>query len=128
MNRTGMFAGVVLVPLLGFPAAATGGEATGLALGFSAGSTGAGIELTKSLSPKFNGRLSYRAWNYDKDLSAENNNGIEGDEIKYAGNLRIADGFALIDWYPWRNQFHFTGGPTFNRTRMTAQAVCNHPM
>ena len=74
----------------------------GWGLGFKVGSTGLGLELTRSLTDTINLRGSYNFFEIDED--------INDTEVNYDGEFRKNSIGLLADWHPWDGDFRLSAG------------------
>lgn len=107
-----LLSGALLLGLFAVPA-----SADSFALGFKAGTTGIGLEGTWRMSPGFNLRAGYYAFDYSTDL--------EETGIEYDGDLRLRNAALLADWHPFRGRFRLSAGgiQTGNEFRGTADGA-----
>lgn len=82
----------------------------GLGIGVKAGTLGAGVELTKSLSPSFNVRLGMNEYKF---TSSGTKSGTD-----YNMDLKWASSDVLLDWHPFQGSFRLTGGYLFNSNKI----------
>jgi hypothetical protein len=71
---------------------------------------GVGIGVTDSIRL----RAGYTALNISRDIS--------DTDIDYSGDLKLGGGEALVDWHPFNSGFRVTGGLSFSRNKITADA------
>lgn len=90
-------AGVLLSGLCSLPAGADD-----FALGLKAGTTGIGLEGTWRMSPAFNLRAGYYAFDYSTE--------IEETGVEYDGDLRLRNAALFADWHPFRGRFRLSAG------------------
>lgn len=110
MNRHGLsFVLVMAAALLAEPIRAEVGIAG------TAGTLGAGVELSFDGSRQFQGRLGIHGYNYSDRREASD---IEYDA---EANLRTATGF--LDWHPGGHGFRLTGGLVYNGTDVTGRSL-----
>jgi len=92
-----------------------------VAVGFNAGTTGFGGEVTTSLTNKINLRLAYNTLNFSES-------GVYDDDdpsIGYTGNLSQTNFSLLADYYPINRGFKFTAGLYLQNFDITANATPN---
>ena len=82
----------------------------GLGIGVKAGTLGAGVELTKSISPSFNVRLGMNQYKF---TSSGTKSGTD-----YDMDLKWASSDVLLDWHPFQGSFRLTGGYVFNSNKI----------
>jgi hypothetical protein len=82
----------------------------GLAIAGRAGSLGFGGELMMNFLPELNGRFGATFFPLSVD-------GEIGD-VNYGFDLRVMTFPLTMDWYPFKNGFHLSGGLIFNQTKM----------
>lgn len=87
-------------PLLFSPLANAQEGNIGLGLGVKAGTTGLGLEITKSIGDTLVLRGSYNMLDYDLD--------INDTDIDYKANIKKNSLSAGVDWHPWAGKFHFS--------------------
>jgi hypothetical protein len=75
-----------------------------------AGTLGAGVELSKSLSDKFSVSLGFNSYNYK---TTDNTNGIDYD-FKY----ELQSMGLLGNYHPFAGAFRFTGGVLYNNNEL----------
>jgi hypothetical protein len=75
-----------------------------------AGTPGIGLDLDLGLSPMFDVRVGYSAFNI--------NHSIDTSDVDYSGKLKLSMGTALLDWYPFEGVFHLTAGVAANNTKL----------
>ncbi|MBN2144104.1 MAG: hypothetical protein JW774_05720 [Candidatus Aureabacteria bacterium] len=90
-------------------------RAEGVSAGVKLSTLGAGLEVTKSFSKYFNGRVGLNYLTYDY-------NGVETD-MEYDIELKLSSVNALVDWLPFEGIFHVTGGILFNNNELNAVGV-----
>ncbi len=88
---------------------------------------GPGIELGYKFKPSFGLRAGWQQFETNFDFKPEDENGIPGDELNYAGDLDLANGSLLVDWYPNQATFRLTAGILLNNssTRLTTNCQTN---
>ena len=86
------------------------GQNTSIAL--RVGSLGVGVEATRSFTSTINGRfgLNYFTYNYNGQNSA-------GD-VLYDLDLNLFSFSLLADWYPFKADFHISGGLLYNSNKI----------
>ena len=87
----------------------------GLALGVRLGTTGAGVELTKSLSPRLNARLG-------GNLLGSHGYSAERSDVSYDLTLTPRSGAALLDFHPGGGAFRMSAGVLYNKARIDGDA------
>jgi hypothetical protein len=103
---------LVILPMLALfagPACAEVGVAG------TAGTLGAGAELSFDVSRQIQGRIGIHGYNYSDRREASD---IEYDA---EANLRAATGF--LDWHPGGRGFRLTGGLVYNGTDVTGRSL-----
>jgi hypothetical protein len=75
---------------------------------------GPGIEGAVEVTRKSNIRLGFNLFNYSLSETK--------DDIGYNARLQLRSGDVLYDWFPFRGQFHFSGGLMYNRNDIKATA------
>jgi hypothetical protein len=87
-----------------------------VAVGVTAGTLGAGVELVTPISRRTNLRVDGHFFNYSQTL--------EQDGISYSGNLRLRDFRASYDLYPFKGGFRLSGGvAVYNQFNVAANAA-----
>ena len=81
----------------------------GTALSVKASTIGFGIDVTKSISSKLNGRIgaSLFSLNHSGETVAEN-------PVKYDLDIKLQTFSALLDWFPFQSGFFFSAGVVNN--------------
>jgi len=85
---------------------------------FRAGTTGPGIDLTRSFGSHFSLRLGGRYLPYNLTGSTSANN----VDISYQAKLKLESLSALIDWQPFRNWFRLSAGVYYNGLQANGHA------
>ena len=98
-----------------------------LAIGVEAGSTGLGLQLHAGVSDSLKVRLGYSYFSGSEGVDADDNNGVEDDELRYDGSLKLNNLSLLADWYPWAGNFHVSAGGVLNNNDLKVTAECNNP-
>lgn len=86
-----------------------------LALGASAGTLGAGVELTAGLARQLNLRLGAHGGSYDDRR--------EASDIEYDATARVRAGTALLDWHPGARSFRLTAGAFWNGNEVEGESL-----
>lgn len=110
MNRHGL--SLVLLPALLLLARPTRAE---VGIAGTAGTLGAGVELSFGASRQVQGRIGIHGYNYSDRREASD---IEYDA---EADLRTATGF--LDWHPGGRGFRLTGGLVYNGTDVTGHSL-----
>lgn len=76
-----------------------------------AGTTGAGIDLTKSIFENVNFRLGYNRLDFSHSLTASG--------IQYDGDVRLETVPVFLDWHVLSGGFRISTGVFYNNTHMT---------
>lgn len=115
MKRWHLMAGLSAAILFSTPALADG-----VGVSLKAGTLGLGSELTKSFTPKINGRLGFNT--FKRDAS-----GTESD-VNYDTDLKLSSVTALVDWHPTGGSFRASAGVVSNNNKleMTAVSAANY--
>lgn len=95
--------------------------------GASIGSNGIGLDLSYRYSDSLRVRAGYHFYDLDVDTDAEDNNGVQDDELKYSSELQLSNLGLLADWYPWGGVFRITGGAVANQNDYVVRATCENP-
>ena len=104
-------AAILLVPALSF---AESGYGSWLAVGAKGGTLGGGLEGTVKVHDQFNTRIGVSGFNFDYD-------GTE-DDVEYDFELKFFTVSAIVDWFPFSNNFRLSTGFMFNGNEITASA------
>jgi hypothetical protein len=70
-------------------------------------------------------RAGYLMGDLDVDFDAEDNNGVEGDELEYDSDVDLKNAYLLADWHPWNGIFRVSGGTFLNNSDATVVTRCN---
>ena len=98
-----------LAMLLAFFSMAANAE--GLAVSGKVGTLGMGLELTKSISDSFTGRLGFNTFDYTTNTTKSS--------VNYNANLQLQTVSALADWYPMQGSFRATTGLYYNNNQFS---------
>ena len=87
--------------------------AQGIAFSIKASTMGIDLGLTKSISPKLNGKLglSFLSYNYSGETETE-------DPVAYNIDLNMFAVAAIVDYHPFENTFRFSAGLLYNATEL----------
>jgi len=86
-----------------------------VAMGVTAGSLGAGVEMVTTISRRTNLRLDGDFFNYSQNLTQ--------DGVGYNANLRLRDYRASYDFFPFHGAFRISGGfAAYNQFNVSAVA------
>lgn len=85
------------------------------ALGASASTLGAGVELTAGLGRQINARFGLQGFQYSDQR--------EADGIEYDAEARLRSVKALLDWHPGGGGFRLTGGLLYNATTVEGSSL-----
>lgn len=100
-------------------------DATGKsAISAELSSTGIGVDYIYGLSPNFHARASINGASVSFDFEGDNNNGMQGDELKYEGDLNLFTLGGMVDWYPTGGDFRVSLGLFYNDNRLSGSARC----
>ena len=102
---------LMILLLLAVSVSASAAHADGLAVSGKVGTLGMGLELTKSVSDSFTGRLGFNTFSY--------NTNITKSSINYNANLQLQTVSALADWYPMQGAFRATTGLYYNNNQFS---------
>lgn len=94
------------------------------AVALDAGTTGVGVGVTIGVTPSLNLRAAARGLSVSRDIDAADNNGMQGDELNYAGNLDLRGGHVLLDYYPGAGSFYLSAGGMLNGSQFQVDAQC----
>ena len=103
MKKLAMLLLAVLVPVLV--------HAEGLAVSGKVVTLGMGLELTKSISDSFTGRLGFNTFDYTTNTTKSS--------VNYNANLQLQTVSALADWYPMQGSFRATTGLYYNNNQLS---------
>ncbi len=103
---------VALLLILGAPSghASTGASAMNFGLSLRAGTLGAGLDLDAAMNRSFTLRLGYSGFTLSHSLNTT--------DVNYHGSLKLSTLTALLDWYPFKGEFHLTAGVAGDNTRL----------
>lgn len=87
---------------------------------------GAGVEIGYRWDQQWGLRLGFLRGELDIDFDAENNNGMEGDELDYDSDVDLENSYLLADWHPWNGRFRVSFGSFFNNSEATVITRCNN--
>lgn len=73
-------------------------------------STGLGVDYIYGLSPNIHLRASINGGKLSYEFEGEDNNGQQGDELQYEGDLNLFSAGGTIDWYPSAGNFRVSAG------------------
>ncbi|MFA5259699.1 MAG: hypothetical protein WC450_00555 [Candidatus Omnitrophota bacterium] len=104
-------AAMLLTPSLSF---AEGGYGSWLAIGVQAGTLGGGVEGIIKIHDQFNTRIGVNGLDYDYE-------GTE-DDVDYDFELKLFTVSALVDWFPFSNNFRLSAGFMVNNNEINASA------
>ncbi|MDX1496587.1 MAG: hypothetical protein R3352_03455 [Salinisphaeraceae bacterium] len=99
---------------------------TPLAVGVDAGTNGLGLVIHGGITETINLRAGYNYFDISQDVDADNNDGVEGNELRYSGDLELSNLSLIGDWYPWGGTFHVSLGAVLNNNDLTVDAECNN--
>ena len=90
----------------------------GTAVSLKAGTIGIGIDVTKSISPQFNGRIgaSFFKYNQTGQTVAEN-------PVDYDLDIKMNVFSLLFDYYPFRSGFRLSAGMMYNNFDVTGSGM-----
>ncbi|HOY09002.1 MAG TPA: hypothetical protein PLB05_02875 [Candidatus Omnitrophota bacterium] len=99
------------VPALAF---AESGYGSRLAIGLQGGTLGGGVEGIIKIHDQFNTRIGVNGFDFDYD-------GTE-DDVEYDFELKLFTVSALVDWFPFSNNFRLSAGFMVNGNEINASA------
>ncbi len=102
---------MLCVPSLTF---AENGYGSRLAVGLQGGTLGGGVEGIIKIHDQFNTRIGVNMFDYDYD-------GTE-DDVEYDFELKLFTVSALVDWFPFSNNFRLSAGFMVNGNEINASA------
>ena len=86
---------------------------------------GVGAEVGYRWESSWGIRAGYVVGDFDVEFDAEDNNGVEGDELQYDSDIDLKNGYFLADWHPWNGIFRISGGTFFNNSGATIVTRCD---
>src|SRR6056297_1721923 len=89
----------ISLSFVGFSVPAYAGKTS---VGLKVSTLGAGVEVERSFSEKFGGRVGLNYFSYSYDGTEE--------DIDYDFDLELLSGALLLDWHPFSGSFRLTGG------------------
>lgn len=108
--------GIVLASLMLSVLMAQAQRQSTFGIGVKASLLGAGVEVAKAMSPRFNLRAGFNYFDYNRDL--------DKDGVRYAGNLTFQSIETRLDWFPFGGAFHLSPGVlVYNGTQVKADAM-----
>lgn len=96
---------LILALLIIFPVIAF---AQGTALSLRVGSLGIGLEAVQSIKPTINIRVGINYFTYSYKMKNE------AVYVEYDMDINAFSISALVDWFPFKGEFHFSGGLLYN--------------
>jgi len=95
---------------------ASGEERFPVGVGIKVSSLGAGAEVALQLAQRFNARVGFSAFSYDRTFNK--------DGVSYLGTLHLRSIPALLDFFPFGGGFHLSPGLlVYNGNRVNANAA-----
>ena len=88
-----------------------------LGVTLKAGTTGAGIDITKSILPNLNLRAGYNRFDYNADFT-------EGG-VDYNGDLTLENVPILLDWHLFSGGFRLSAGAYYNNNNLDLESRAN---
>jgi hypothetical protein len=82
-----------------------------------AGTTGIGIDLTKSIFQDLNVRAGYNRFDY--------NNTFREGGIRYDGDLKLESVPVFLDWHLFSSGFRLSAGAFYNNTQLDLDSISN---
>ncbi len=86
---------------------------------------GLGAEIGYRWEEPWGIRAGYLVGDFDVEFDAQDNNGVEGDELQYDSDIDLKNAYFLADWHPWNGIFRVSGGTFFNNSGATVITSCN---
>lgn len=81
----------------------------------TAGTLGAGVELTAGISPRLNARFGLHGYQYSERR--------EASDIEYDGEANLRTLTGLLDFHPGGRGFRLTGGLVYNATEIEGESL-----
>lgn len=113
---------LIAIPLSALMLLATAAQAedaprtpAGIGVGLKAGTLGLGLDLSKSLSDKFDLRLNINQYDFD-------HSGTESG-IDYDMNLKWQNTGLMLDWHPFGGGFRMSAGYVLNSNKISMAAL-----
>ena len=107
--------GALLLAILTAAAPPARAQGSTWALGASAGTLGAGVDLTARLAPRLHARFGLHGFSYSDQRVAS--------DIEYDAEARLQNVTALLDWHPGGGGFRLTGGLLYNGTEVEGSSL-----
>jgi hypothetical protein len=85
-----------------------------VAIGFSANSLGAGVEVATPVLRSFNLRSTLNVFSFDYPFTI--------DGVNYDARLHLKSGGAMLDWFPLHRGFHISPGILYVKNTVTSGA------
>ncbi len=100
-------------------------DATGKsAISAEISTTGVGVDYIYGISPNLHLRASVNGGQLSYDFEGDDNNGQEGDELQYEGDLNLFSIGGTADWYPTGGWFRLSAGLFFSDNNASGSATC----
>ena len=107
---------VILTMTLAAILTASSASAKDLAIGFTGGTIGLGLEGTMNIVEKVNLRVLAAGFNYSK-------NGSYGTDATFDGKLNMFNAGIVVDYYPFTSGLRLSAGGIYNGTKVTVDGV-----
>jgi hypothetical protein len=90
-------------------------QTSNVSIGVTAGTLGIGPEVTARITPllALRGNATFLGFGHS----------VDGDDIRYDGDLKLASVGATVDVHPFRNGFRFSGGARYNKNKVRLTAT-----
>lgn len=102
---------LVSVPIAVWAMLASVSSLADTSLGLRVSTLGAGVELAHAFGERFGIRIGANGLKYDTTDTYQ--------DVEYDANLKLATGQLLFDWFPFSNNFRFSGGGMYNGNKLT---------
>lgn len=97
-----------------------------LAVGVDAGTNGLGLVVHGGVTETINLRAGFNYFDISQDVDADDNDGIDNNELRYSGDLELNNLSLIGDWSPWGGLFHVSLGAVINNNDLSIDAECNN--
>lgn len=97
-------------------------------VGAKIGTLGLGAELTAVVAEKFAVRAGFQGLQASYDFVGPNDNGVNGDELNYEGDITLSALNVFADWHPMTTAFRVSFGILGNFSSIDTTASCNNAL